>query len=231
MIIKRIFFPSLTLILFLSHLSAALDEQLHFIGFSVNGRFLAFERNGINDVESPEQSSKTIVVDVEKNQWVSGSAMELIEEYEIKDNNTGFHVYSRLKTDFSSSNIKFSDGKGPLWNMYGPKIDFFELILDQGEGDCKSIDLKLRKSRGFSTLSVTSKKGNIDDLKTHGSPIEITLQKDSKVPTSRGCPFYYRVSDVYLFKKKYIAVFLQYFQSGYEGSNIRYMVVTGKIPD
>lgn len=214
---------------FISLSNAATDEELLFHGFSPDGKYLAFERKGINDVEAETRGSKLIIVDVKKNGWVSSPTKESMKKLGINGTNKGFHVYSRLPTDFSSSKIRFSDGEGSLWNMYGPEISLYELELDQSADECKAINLTLKKVKSFSTLSVTATKGAIDELSTYGTPVSTILQSDKTVPESRGCPFFYRITDVYLFQKRFVAVFIQYFESGYEGSNIRFMVVTSEI--
>jgi predicted secreted protein DUF2259 len=55
------------------------------------------------------------------------------------------------------------------------------------------------------------------------------LQKDGDVlPKARNCPFGYKIEQVYIYEGK-IAVFINVFSQGFEGPDMRYMVVTGKI--
>ena len=56
----------------------------------------------------------------------------------------------------------------------------------------------------------------------------ISLQKDASLPASRGCPINYAIQHVYLYED-YIAVFINTYHMGFEGPDMRYMVVTGKI--
>jgi predicted secreted protein len=55
------------------------------------------------------------------------------------------------------------------------------------------------------------------------------LQYDSKIPKSRGCPLSYHIQDVYTYKDKYLAVFIHVYTTGFEGKNMRYIVVTGAL--
>lgn len=55
------------------------------------------------------------------------------------------------------------------------------------------------------------------------------LQYDSKIPKSRGCPLSYHIQDVYTYKDKYLAVFIHVYTAGFEGKNMRYIVVTGTL--
>jgi len=66
----------------------------------------------------------------------------------------------------------------------------------------------------------------LTNRRTHKTKV---LQKDHGLPDSRGCPFSYRIQDVFLFDEKYVAVFIAYFKYGFEGPDMRFMVVTGTL--
>ena len=69
----------------------------------------------------------------------------------------------------------------------------------------------------------------LKDNTEHRSHELQTLQKDADVlPKSRQCPYGYRIEQVYIYEGK-IAVFLNVFGQGFEGPDMRYMVVTGEI--
>ncbi len=55
------------------------------------------------------------------------------------------------------------------------------------------------------------------------------LQQDKKLPRSRGYVLGYGIQSVYVFKK-HVAVFLSYSVPGFEGADVRQMVVTGILP-
>jgi predicted secreted protein len=57
----------------------------------------------------------------------------------------------------------------------------------------------------------------------------VTLQKDKGVPGWRACVIEYRVHSVYLHAGR-IAVMLEVSKPGYEGADVRFMAVTGKLP-
>lgn len=62
----------------------------------------------------------------------------------------------------------------------------------------------------------------------HGDfPIQI-LQQDKIIPASRQCPSLYRIEQVWYYEGK-IAAFLNYNKQGFEGDDLRYMVVTGEL--
>ena len=55
------------------------------------------------------------------------------------------------------------------------------------------------------------------------------LQKDRGIPKSRGeCPAGYSIEDVYIYKNG-IAVIIAYSMPGFEGPDVRQLVVTGKL--
>jgi predicted secreted protein len=62
-----------------------------------------------------------------------------------------------------------------------------------------------------------------------GQPISYSLQKDRSVPKSRGsCPSGYGIENVYIYKKG-IAVIVSYGMPGFEGPDVRHLIVTGKL--
>jgi len=89
------------------------------------------------------------------------------------------------------------------------------LELKNGNEECAN----LGKSQMFN-LTVT----NENDKKSK------PLQNDTKVPESRGCPLDYRIADVFVYQEKFVAVFINVFTPGFEGQNVRYLVVTGTLP-
>ena len=68
-----------------------------------------------------------------------------------------------------------------------------------------------------------------------GNRTPFVLQQDKVLPESRGCPFGYRIQDVYIFHGKdtppggYIVVFLNMSVPGFEGGDMRFLAVTGRI--
>lgn len=64
---------------------------------------------------------------------------------------------------------------------------------------------------------------------THHTDTDLQiLQKDKDLPQSRHCPFGYRIEQVYFYKDN-VAVFLNMFSQGFEGPDMRYMAITGKL--
>jgi predicted secreted protein len=57
-----------------------------------------------------------------------------------------------------------------------------------------------------------------------------TLQKDTQLPTSRGCPLDYRIAEIFSYQDK-IVTFINMFFAGAEGQNMRYLAVSAHIND
>lgn len=219
---------------------------LNFIGFSKDGRYLAFEEYGVQD-GSGFPYSNIYFVDVAKNVFAAKSIVVRIDtetaterqartrartsaaaslrRLKIIERNTGTQVVSRLLTDVSGN------------HFYSEKPDGDQMINFAGvvgsmyrSGD---YDLKLKsvktKPKGceyaeddYDVLMLDLSLFDREKDKT------ISLQKDSTLPPSRGCPINYAIQHVYLYED-YIAVFLNTYNKGFEGPDMRYMVVTGKI--
>lgn len=67
-------------------------------------------------------------------------------------------------------------------------------------------------------------------VENEANKAKTVLQEDKKVPKSRGCPLDYRIAYVYVDKQNQIIVLLNMFTPGFEGQDMRYLAVTGKLP-
>ena len=214
---------------------------LNVIGFSKDGRYLAFEEYGTQD-GSGFPYSNIYFIDTAKNVLAAPPVIVTIESessseaaagrraaalaakklrlFRIVKGNIGDHVVSHLMTDLTFDDV---DDKKPsiikcaeeIGSMY--QRGDFELALAQTpiktkdcevfEDETKSLELKLtNKEEGTSRF----------------------LQKDATLPNGRGCATDYRMQDVYLYKD-FIAVFVGVFTRGFEGPDMRFMAVTGKL--
>ncbi len=142
------------------------------------------------------------------------SARKTLERLGIEPGNRGEHLIAHSLRDL---------GVDPLRVKFSPQIplanrphDVYQLTLelDEAEKDCFGFG----KAKKF-TLKLT-----LPD----GKSVQ-TLQADDKLPESRGCPLDYRIQDVYFYEEKKLAVFLNLFRPGFEGPEVRYLVVTGQV--
>ena len=229
--------------LFLSTGARAGDyAKLNFLGFSKTGKFLAFEEHGVQDGSGFPYSS-FYVVNVDTNSYAAGpfrirldneNATELqarakarlaaaasLKKFGIIERNTGSLVVSRLLTDLTLRKLNDDESKTSRIN-FAEFVDSmytegdYELTLDLAEEKTKTCDYEEMPIYKFALT-----------LKDNKADRTSVLQKDTTIPASRGCPIRYEMQYVYLYKD-YIAVFLNYYNNGFEGPDMRFLVATGK---
>lgn len=215
--------------------------NLNFIGFSKDGRFLAFEQYGTQD-GSGYPYAEIFFVNVEKNTFAAApvsvridrdgatetsvrnkanlAAAKKLRELKIVKGNTGSLVLSHLMTDLTF-NEKVKDNT--------ETARFAELVLSAYQrGDyelsLKSVPAKL-KDCDIYEQEIFKFELTLKDNETGASKI---LQKDADLPKSRGCALSYSIQNVYLYADN-IAVFLNVLTPGFEGADMRFMVVSGKM--
>ena len=238
-------FALLAIVLLLTSLTVSAGDfaTLNFIGFSKDGKYLAFEEHGTHD-GSGFPYSDIYFIDVAKNSFAAAPVRVRIEnevaterqarnnarlkatpslrKFRIVEKNTGTMVVSRLLTDVAVNNFLSSDADKTqtvnfaeiIGSMY--RLGDYDLTLRPTEiknKDCDYSDRPIYKLQ----LSLQEKEQN----KT------LILQKDDTLPSSRSCPIHYAIQYVYLYENN-IAVFLNTYHIGFEGPDMRYMAVTGK---
>jgi predicted secreted protein len=211
--------------------------KLEVIGFSANGRYLAFEEYGTLDgsgfpystiffVDTAKNSFATppIKVRLERDaateaqarQQAASFAAKPIAAYRIIRGNTGSLVVSHLPTDMTFGDkqpvVRFAEEVGSMYRRGDYELELKEIEVkvkpcDEYGDDTFMLDLRL-KDREKNTTKI--------------------LQKDATLPQSRGCVLDYKVRSVYVYKGT-VAVFLSTFTRGFEGPDLRHMVVTGKL--
>lgn len=224
---------------------------LNFIGFSKDGKYLAFEEYGTQD-GSGFPYSNIYFVDVVKNIYAAPpvrkrfdeSSMKVFDEskipgedamrlaakkasaanlrkFRIIEGNTGKLLVARFLTDLNAEKIVPGDeNKDQLvkFTDYRDSSYFeneYELLLKTSEVKIKQCDIFEYPVLKFDLT-----------LKNVRTETEKILQKDNTLPDSRNCPHYYSIQNVYVYENR-IAVFLNLYTTGFEGPDMRYMVVTG----
>jgi predicted secreted protein len=278
--IYRLIFACLILAISAANLLAGDNANFKFIGFSEDGRFLAFEESGEWDGAGGEYAT-TYFINVEKNafaaapsvyEWGSDAEKESLRQprltrykksvaanlkkFRIERGNLGKLVAAHLPGDHSfdkpvlretyyydkdgkakNKMVPFYEGESLSPDYDATKIVFTTIEYPVNPPNEEYYELKLNntatklKCQQYSgdTGSVAegielTVKPNIN----HGDfPLQI-LQKDKVIPASRQCPSSYSIEQVWHYDGK-IAVFLNYYKRGFEGDDMRYMVVTGKL--
>lgn len=203
--------------------------ELQLIGFSVNGKYMAFEQYGIQD-GSGFPYSEIFIVDVIKNSYIDKPFKLVVEDEQaslqtVRDKNLESAKQKLIKIGIINQNRGLIALNQPLPS----KID---------ENKFEEVEFKIKNNSYILTLKETDTDKNCYDLgferlielklKNQKTKKVALLQKDKKVPKSRECALGYRIHYVYVYDK-YITVFLNVYRPGFEGANMRYMVVTGKL--
>lgn len=239
------FFCVSTIVLLLALASVAFAgdyASLNLIGFSADGRYFAYEEYGTQD-GSGFPYSNIYFVETAKNKF-AGSAIKVLiktenateaaardgsslraalmmKNFAIVKGNRGQLVLSHLINDLtwdkdvmdgSTETVRFAE---VLSSAY--RSGYYELTLKKNATETKNCKV-YELDNYLVELS-------LKDIEANTSR---TLQKDSSLPDSRMCPIGYRIQDVYLYKGN-IAVFLNMFQPGFEGPDLRYLSVSGPI--
>jgi Predicted secreted protein len=237
---KLFVLAAVTVLMFGSIALAGDYATLNFIGFSKDGRYLAFEEYGVQDGSGFPYSS-FYFVDVAKNAFAAPSinvrldneqatenqarakarlrAAAILKRLGIVSGNTGQLTVSRMLTDLDveaprsgkSQKINFAEIVGSMYRRGD-----YELVLNPTEVKIKTCEYTDQPVYKFD-LSLKDKEAD----KT------VSLQKDGALPNSRACPIDYSMQFVYLYEDN-VAVFLNTYSMGFEGPDMRYLVVTGK---
>lgn len=212
------------------------------LGFSGSGAYFAFADYGIADGSGAPYAT-VAVVDTAKNQWVrsktvflkseeeggSGSEEEAIRQaaeavrlgdFDIKPGqNLGDTLVNRLPTDLSpATDVVFSP---EFWAEGGASMQLkrFKLVLETKQAPEDENNLWCRDLDGPSLLTLS--------LINWQQNTKVTLQSDRVLPKSRACAYDYSIRQVIRQGNSLVSV-IQYFEPGFEGPNVRHMVVTGK---
>ena len=215
---------------------------LNFIGFSKDGKYLAFEEYGSQD-GSGFPYSNIYFVDVVKNSFAAPQinitlqnetaseqqarsraklrAAASLRRFKIVNGNTGTMIISRVHNDLAVNNFLSSEPEKT------ETINFAEIVgsmYRQGNYDLilRPIEHKSKECE-YAYQTVYKFELTLKD-KTDGDTV--VLQRDTKLPASRSCPIDYAMQYAYLYDS-YIVVFVSTYSIGFEGPDMRYMAVTG----
>ncbi len=216
--------------------------KLNFIGFSVDGKYLAFEEYGTQD-GSGFPYSNIYIVETAKNSYAAPpvksridkeSATEAaarlkaktgansnLKKFKIVQGNTGEMLVARLLTDLNTEKIepdKENKNQSVKFTDYRDSNYFereYELSLKTSEVKMKVCEYAADPVLKFDL-----------SLKDTRAGTEKILQSDKNLPETRNCPLAYSVQNVYVYGN-YIAVFINTYSTGFEGPDMRFLAVTG----
>lgn len=222
---------------------AAGSSNVNMIGFSKNGRYVAYEITFYDDMAGSGYK-KVRFVDVPANRFVQtvtvwdqndrpGNDENKIQKqidhyllkYRIVLGNTGERLFQdetfANPTHYQLPNALTKVVRNVSIRNFKRKAsnNTYQIILKEIKSNsthCKSRLQNSRKTKIFELSMIQQ-----DSLKI--------LQKDTKLFKSRQCPFAYGIHQIIQYDDK-ICVFLDSWTPGSEGPNVRKLIVTGNLP-
>jgi len=211
--------------------------KLEVIGFSQDGRYLAFEEYGTQDGSGFPYSS-IFFIDTAKNSFAAAPikvrieketateklartravalATKSLRQFAILRGNMGNLVVSQLPTDLTrdgqKKSVRFTEDIGSMYRKGDYELELREVKVkikpcDEYGDETSMFELKLH-DRENSTSKV--------------------MQKDATLPASRSCALAYDIRSVYIYKGL-VAAFVSVHTRGFEGPDLRHLAVTGKL--
>jgi predicted secreted protein len=221
--------------------------NLNFIGFSTDGKYLAFEEYGISDGAGFPYSN-IYFINVEKNSYAAPPVLKTVKEpinenaiptenairlaakkaaaanlkkFKIVQGNAGKMVVARLLTDLNVGSVGQNNESN---NQVIEFTDYRDSSYYEREYALllKTSEIKTKNCE-YSSDAVLKLDLTLKDTKAETEKI---LQSDKTLPESRGCPLAYSIQNVYVYQDR-IAVFVNIYMMGFEGPDMRFMTVTG----
>jgi predicted secreted protein len=238
------FIPRLLSLLLLAspHAHAGDWAELNFIGFSKDGRYLAFEEHGTQDgsgfpysnyffIDARDNSFAALPAKVVIESEAGGEARAearrkaepLLKKLGIVEGNRGDAIMMRLPTDLSG---RVTTKNGPITINFARRLLAENIV--QGNYELTLTPLAAN-DKGCEGLGEPIQMLQVE-LKNIASGTSKLLQKDEALPKSRRCPVYYGLNSLY-WNGGTLAAFIAIHSVGFEGHDTRFMAVTGMEPD
>lgn len=221
--------------------------ELEIIGFSVDGKYFAFEQYGNMDGSGAayswidfydvgggryvDETKRIVVGGREGHSWsleqtrseARKQATETLERLSVPVGNVGKRVVSRPLNDLGA------DSTSAQFSVWTP----LEGMISQ------DYSLELETSPTTTERCYFDEPARVFDLYLidNGSGEKILLHHDDYLPEERGCAVAYRIADVAVFEPfqkrdvsgTSIVVLLNIFSTGFEGHDMRYTAVGGTL--
>jgi len=166
------------------------ESELDITGFSTDGKYFVFSQ--IHPGEYNGGSAQSYVIDVARNEWQSKPASVDVGE----DEDVAYdEMKETVKIKRDSMRLKYGI---PRDRYYDEEFAF----IGMNENNVVMVN----KQRYVLNLNVDN---NLIELRIKGNGKDILLQKDKKIPSSRGNVRRYRLNKAVVFGDK-IAVFVEY---------------------
>jgi predicted secreted protein len=215
------------LIVFLGLSLAQAGDIAHFdlIGFSSNGKYLAFRQAAIGD-GSGFPYADVDVIDVAKNTSVSNIKLE-----KQTDASSTLQVQAGVLLKAAPVLKKYgiqtgNQGRFVAGGLGGSQGAVMDNTLDfSAKGVSYTLELSMRD--GGQESECNGHAPQLLNIMLFGK-VPRVLQNDTKLPSARRCAADYRMHSVFVYGSSMV-VFVSVITDGFEGSNVRFMAVTAKL--
>ena len=191
---------------------------LEFWGFSPDGKYLAFEQYGVRD-GSGFPYAELYVVEVGGNTLVAGANVV------IQSERAGLRAArQRALAQIQAALRRYRIVRGNQGRFAGAvgknsalqRLEFSSYTLELTTSDAPSPGNCLTDRPKLLELRLLTGRG------------ERVLQRDRRLPASRACAYDYQIHSVFVLGSS-LAVFVQVTRDGFEGPDLRWMVVTARL--
>jgi predicted secreted protein len=215
------------LVLFLGLSLAQAGDIAHFdlIGFSSNGKYLAFGQSAIADGTGFPYAGID-VIDVAKNTLVASSSVDT-----QTDNSSTAAVRAAVLTKAVPMLKKYriqvgTQGRFVVGSLGGAQGAVMDNTLEfNAKGSSYRLELSMRD--GGAETDCDGHAPQLLKVILTGKTSKV-LQNDSKLPSSRRCASDYRMHSVFVYNSS-LVVFVSVSSDGFEGSNIKFMTVSAML--
>lgn len=216
--------------------------ERNILGFSPDGAYFAFEEYGVQD-GSGYPFANFYIIETKKNSWVKGSPVRIL----LKDENKtvamarkeamiiGNLFVDKFKIQpvgkLLAHNPVTEIGRDPLTLTVAPgPVPFLKNYAVTFR--VEALPIKTKRCEAYGDESQI---GFLLKAKRKGGE-ETEIHKDSRIPTSRGCPKAYAISDIIRYSppetpnKSIYIILLQVFSYGFEGDDGRFLAISTELP-
>ena len=212
-----------------------------FLGFSEDGRYLAWEDSGVQD-GSDDPYSHIYILDVERNRYAAPPVSTILSDLD--------QAGKRGRSQTGARQINLRKAKA-LLNKFGiekrfqgerQKILHYRRVPARNPNHEHMVQtteqFKWRNTDWTLVLKEVADKMGRDegwgllrmfDLRLRGEGKEQVLQKDTQLPSSRGSVYEYDLGSVWTYKSS-LVVLVSYVAPGFEVQDTRLLFVTAKVP-
>ncbi len=214
-------------------------SALKVIGFSPDGRYFALEENGDNE---GGHYTTTIVMDVAKSRSVSGSPFVGIEDNETLDKanaraakmieTLGISKQPSLTVTVPEAKAQETADSTPVDKIREAAVKVLTLPDGFGPGARLTLTHSTRPSRKCDKGEDGAAVIRLRLEKKAAKPVQISGARN--IPSPEDCLIGYGIAEAHVLHLpdggSALAVIVQYFYNGFEGTDRRFMAVTARIP-